>query len=836
VGEDYAPIDLGPWCNAGVEVLADGRLIETGARVLRGLPFQIGPAGEEAKAFLVARPGTDPVVVPVGLNARHVIVAHRRVNDDGESPEIGDVVAEYGFELEDGRTVTVPIRERLEICWAAREGWDAEFAFLAAPASAPDVPNRHEGRWEEIGGRQMMGQHRFLPELFLWSWENPEPEVPIRAVSFRSLGWPVLVAGLTVGNAQEDPLRWDVARPVVFSAGRDVMWEDVDVVVDRGATAYPFALGRADPGELVADPLKGWGEPDRVVPPDSSGIPTRKAYAWITALPSATVTVSAPDGDLGRFGWRRINESGSASDRGLHVEVVEDGRTWVHVTVVDETTGRPIPCRVSFRSRYGIPYQPYGHPEHVNAGLRSWHIDVGGDVRLGGLTYAYIDGACQGWMPVGDVVVDVARGYEYEPIRELIRIERGQRELVLRLRRMASMNARGWYSGDSHVHFVSAQGALTEQQGEDLNVVNLLQSQWGSLFTSTEEFTGRPLAAADGPYLTWVSQENRQHALGHLVLWGLRHRVMPWCTDGLNEAELGGWLEATESEWADRCHQQGGTVVIPHFPQPNGEVAVLIATGRADAVEMITQRARFHDEYYRYLNGGYRLPLVGGTDKMSADVPVGLYRTYARLDDGEPFDHDTWSKAVRAGRTFLTSGPLITFSVEGREAGDTVRISGPGTVAVSAVVESIFPVHALEIVRNGEVVATSEAPDGARRLELESSLRIDADSWIAARCGGRNHFDGERHRDVWERGIFAHTSPVYVACGDGWNRFDERQARYMLALVEAGLGYVHQRAARYPDDRIAHHHGQADHLAYLERPFLEARNRLEESIRSGRLQ
>ena len=30
-----------------------------------------------------------------------------------------------------------------------------------------------------------------------------------------------------------------------------------------------------------------------------------------------------------------------------------------------------------------------------------------------------------------------------------------------------------------------------------------------------------------------------------------------------------------------------------------------------------------HLEYYRYLNCGYKLPLVGGTDKMSSDVPVG---------------------------------------------------------------------------------------------------------------------------------------------------------------------------------------------------------------------
>ena len=67
---------------------------------------------------------------------------------------------------------------------------------------------------------------------------------------------------------------------------------------------------------------------------------------------------------------------------------------------------------------------------------------------------------------------------------------------------------------------------------------------------------------------------------------------------------------------------------------------------------MIVQRPMQHAEYYRYLNGGYRLPLVGGTDKMSSEVPVGLYRTYANLGD-EPFSFDAWTPArsARAGRS-----------------------------------------------------------------------------------------------------------------------------------------------------------------------------------------
>ena len=62
--------------------------------------------------------------------------------------------------------------------------------------------------------------------------------------------------------------------------------------------------------------------------------------------------------------------------------------------------------------------------------------------------------------------------------------------------------------------------------------------------------------------------------------------------------------------------------------RPGGEFRLYLeaddidSTGRIDAVEMINFGPCNHLEYYRYLNGGYRLPLVGGTDKMSSAVAV----------------------------------------------------------------------------------------------------------------------------------------------------------------------------------------------------------------------
>jgi hypothetical protein len=684
--------------------------------------------------------------------------------------------------------------------------------------------DRYEGRWEEIGIRQCETVVAGPTDYLLWVWEHPRPDVGIRAVELVARRERVLVAAITVGSAGEHPFPREAARTVRVTAigadGSATALAEPSVEVDRGVAGYAFRLPGTDLDTYLGDPQRGWGEG---ADPDSPS-----AYVRIAAVPSATVTVRDGDRELGSVRFGDLDD-GPAQGDGVRVEVLEQGRNWVHVTVLDDETGRPVPCRVHFRSPEGVPYQPHGHHDHVNSDLGSWHIDVGGDLRLGRATYAYIDGTCQGWLPRGDVIVDVARGYEYEPIREVVTIAPGQRELELRLRRWSRLHESGWYSGDSHVHFLSGQGSILEQQGEDLHVVNLLQSQWGSLFTNTEDFTGGPIQTADGRYVTWVSQENRQPFFGHMVLWGLQRPVMPWCTDGPNEAELGTWQETTMSDWADRCHEQGGTVVIPHFPQPNGEPVVLIATGRADAVEMIVQRPFPHAEYYRYLNGGYRIPLVGGTDKMSSDVPVGLYRTYANLGD-EPFSFEAWCGAVRAGRTFLSGGAILRFQVNGAEAGDTVRLSGPGTVSVEATAESVLPLGSLQIVLDGEVVASTEDATFARRLEVRAEVRVDGDSWLAARCGGPGYWDGPRHRDVWDRGIFAHTSPVYVACGDReWSRSDPEQDRRMLTLIQGGLERI-RTGRRYPEDRITHHHREPDHDAFLERPFLEALERVRARI------
>ena len=828
---DYEAIDISAWCNTGADYLSEEDPT-IGRQTFRGLPFVVGTAGgaQEGNCYISLAEGEAPVTVPIRKTARHIIFAHRQMdtNQTANGP-VGITVAHYAVRTEGHSPITVPIRERYEISVVGdRRGisrFGVGFPYLAVPDCGDMLMPRYEGRFDLAGRRQTETVHAQPAWYWLWAWRNPNPDRVIDSIEFAPHGPRFIVAGITLGHLDEHPFSREARRPVRVSLKDPLRADrpfDLDVSIDRGERTYVHPLPRQSSDEFLSDSYKGFGQ--------EQNEKSSPAYVEISGIHSATVDILQGGQKIDSVNWGGVRAQGSAETDKVRVELIEPGKNWVRVKVVDDQTGLPIPCRVHFRSPEGVPYQPHGHHDQVNSNLDTWHIDVGGNLRLGQITYAYIDGAAQGWLPRGEVIVDAARGYEYDPLRAKVRIAPGQQDLELRLKRWIDMNARGWYSGDSHVHFLSTQGSHLESQAEDVNVVNLLQSQWGSLFTNVEDFTGRPSITRQGNNIVYTSQENRQHFMGHMILWGLKKPVMPFCSDGPAEAEVGGPMETTLSHWADEAHAQGGYVINPHFPHPNGEPAALIATGRLDGVEMIMQQDFWHGEWYRYLNCGYRLPLIGGTDKMSSDVPVGMYRTYVRIPDDEEFTYEAWCRNASKGRTMLSGGPIIQCSVEGREVGDTIDLPGPGTVEVSAWAESVVPMSRLEIVRNGRVVAASESSTPTRRLRIDESILIDGNSWLAARAGGPGYY-GYTHYDVWRRGIFAHTSPIYVSVGGPWRMFDAETAQYMLTLIDGAMTYVENSSRQHAHGYVTHHHGEDDHLGFLKRPLIEARQSVQKRIR-----
>jgi len=370
----------------------------------------------------------------------------------------------------------------------------------------------------------------------------------------------------------------------------------------------------------------------------------------------------------------------------------------------------------------------------------------------------------------------------------------GQDEIVLEVEKVLDWREKGWVTADTHVHFLSPMTALLEGAAEGVNVINLLASQWGELMTNVGDFDGQTTwgskeAGGDGEYLVRVGTENRQHVLGHISLLGYGGRMItPMTTGGPDESALGDPIEILLTEWARQCKQQGGLVVLPHFPQPRAEHAASLVCGDIDAVEMTSWGDLYGgidpyslSDWYRYLNCGYQVPAVGGTDKMSANTAVGTVRTYARILPDQAFNYPNWMEAVRRAETFVTYGPLLAFSVDGHPMGSQMQMtSSGGRVAVEWQVSSVtIPMSRVELVVNGEIresVAVSPNKDHG-----SWSIRIPKSSWLALLV--RGHYADKPEI------IAAHSSPVMIMLEES-RMLTATDAVTILEQIEGALAYV----------------------------------------------
>ena len=149
-----------------------------------------------------------------------------------------------------------------------------------------------------------------------------------------------------------------------------------------------------------------------------------------------------------------LNKGEAKSANGdVSAKILTSERTWVHGKIIDSSTGKPTAARVHFRSPDGRYFPPYGHTHEVND---NWFEDYGADLLLGDTPYAYIDGAFKGELPVGDVYVEVSKGFEFEPIRQKINIKSGQRELEITIDRNSNLRKSGWVTADTHTHFLTS--------------------------------------------------------------------------------------------------------------------------------------------------------------------------------------------------------------------------------------------------------------------------------------------------------------------------------------------------------------------------------------------
>jgi len=183
--------------------------------------------------------------------------------------------------------------------------------------------------------------------------------------------------------------------------------------------------------------------------------------------------------------------------------------------------------------------------------------------------------------------------------------------------------------------------------------------------------------------------------------------------------------------------------------------------------------------YYTLLDCGFRLRPSAGTANGVHPVPLGFGRVYVQCPQGFSFDH--WWRGLDAGRSFVTTGPMLLAEVAGRPPGEnfTLEANKPRRVEVSGEVISDEPVTAVEIIVNGEIAhrltpAPRKNQDEAYEAKFQQTLELSGSSWIAVRCWEAR--PGGRIR-------FAHTAPWHFDVPVAPLRPRREEAEFLIRQV-----------------------------------------------------
>jgi hypothetical protein len=427
-------------------------------------------------------------------------------------------------------------------------------------------------------------------------------------------------------------------------------------------------------------------------------------------------------------------------------------------------------------------------------------------------------------VPEGIVWVRVSKGPEYDPVTfGVFAYKDGFYTLSMRHR--IDMASRGWFAGDTHTHMthsplnytLTPEDMALVMEAEDLNFMNSMDKEI--------HFTGAPHPLSTPERVLYFSREYGNPSFGHLSLLGLSEWISS--IGGCPDTSFVACGRVLNSAIAEEVHAQpGAMLIITHpfptvdyediFSWPGGGVArgipIDLIDGGFDAMDLICYTTQYPPEgmteYMQALNAGFHVPSSAGTDAVlttAASNPPGGYRVYAKVGDGaEDFNSQSWIDALRAGKTFVTNGPLFeSFTINGAGIGGTIATHS-AVLAGSVSVACRVPMETVEIIAENRVVAVFEPPVGSTGREISGSFTIPADSvrWVVARVTGADpgwHIIGAP-------GLFAQTGPIYIEYLDhppGFVYPKQREAAYYFLGRLDQMTNLFDRYGYFPGDSRA---------------------------------
>jgi hypothetical protein len=463
--------------------------------------------------------------------------------------------------------------------------------------------------------------------------------------------------------------------------------------------------------------------------------------------------------------------------------------------IVDHGDLQQIPARISIFDKKGNFYSPENSFCYGYETPSSWPSDWGikGDKR-----YFYAMGYFQIELPCAEISIKIFRGYEYKGFELKIELTTTGTYVTAKLKRLINMSDWGWYCGDNHTHLdhyplhhdVQKKDGLLLAAAEGLNYVCFLRNK-----------TRKPHSVT---CRKWNTMAHFAYELGHHPV--LNTTIKPPADLTCSMPQDGEWFSL--SEWV---RNEGGTIIMGHplfanhifsglladDTQPahmtHYEIPINAALGKVDAFELQNNRYSIVDTWqqiwHRLLNCGFKIPLSAGTDacaSVATSLPVGIYRLYAH---SKKDNFNSYLKAVKQGKSFLTDGPLLFFGVKhncinnrniksgnyaqnaqkdisnknalvhnGKGPGATLRLSKDNNkISVLVVIKSIFPLPDAELLQNGNVIKKWKI-NGRKEFNAECEITVNQSSWFALRVYKQRIIT----KNVNKTELFAHTNPVYV--------------------------------------------------------------------------
>jgi hypothetical protein len=410
----------------------------------------------------------------------------------------------------------------------------------------------------------------------------------------------------------------------------------------------------------------------------------------------------------------------------------------ISVTAPD---GSPLPCRVHLTNAAGDPVRPQS-PK-----LPFWK------------DHFVCDGSAELSVPAGDLRYQIERGPEWSAADRKVAVKAGEiLRIEEKLTRIADLGGEGWWGGDTHVHRAPADVPLL-MRAEDLHIASVLTWWNDADAPAPSEAVGN----FDGNRFFHSIGGEDERAGGALLFHNLakplplarfpgKTREWPASAKFLDDArKAGAFIEAEKPFWRDYpvwLARGVDAVGIAHNHMQRSGVMDNEAWGRARELAEFpgTQGNGFYSQrlYYRALNCGLRIPPIAGSASGVLPNPVGYNRAFVHCDG--PLTWEKWWAGLRAGRVFVTNGPLLRLTANGQLPGATLKTDGgPLQVNIAGRLDSRDPIKVVELVRNNRI----------ERITLPAQITINDSGWFLVRALA----------DVPHTFRFASTAPWYVELG-----------------------------------------------------------------------